>query len=78
MQEYCDKFATVVETEQSASRDPQPAYMTLVQQYGLDDMEISDSIPHSQATVKQEYQLYIMAPLSPKTVNIIKFFGGKY
>lgn len=71
MQEYRE---TVVETEQSAPVNSGPGYMTLAQQYGLDDMEIGDAEAHHQATVEDEYRSYITAPLSSRTTDIIKFW----
>ena len=50
-----------------------PAYMSLAAQYGVTDMEIGDSGIGDQ-TIEQEYQAYIMAPLSPKTMDILKFW----
>ena len=49
-------------------------YMTLAVKCGLtdDDMDIGNSGVNEQ-TVEQEYQAYIMAPLSPKMTDIIKF-----
>ena len=51
-----------------------PSY-SLAAEYGLgdDDMDIGNPGPNEQ-TVEQEYQAYIIAPLSPKTTNIIKFW----
>jgi len=51
-----------------------PKYMSLAAQYGLDsDMEIGESGANEQ-TVEQEYQAYVTAPLSPKSINILKFW----
>ena len=50
-----------------------PRYMRLAEQYGLSDMVIGDSHQNEQ-TVVQEYQAYIMVPLSPRDVNILKFW----
>jgi hypothetical protein len=50
-----------------------PAYMSLAAQYGITDMEIGNpGIPDQ--TVEQEYQAYITAPLSPNTMDILKFW----
>lgn len=50
-----------------------PAYMTLAAQYGIEDeMDVGGNA--NDQTVDQEYQLYVMAPHSPKNVNIIKFW----
>jgi hypothetical protein len=52
-----------------------PGYMTLASKYGLtdDDMDIGNPGANEQ-TVEQEYQAYITSPVSPKTVDIIKFW----
>jgi hypothetical protein len=51
-----------------------PGYMSLAKQYGLhDDMDIGDSGGHEQ-TIEQEYQAYVTAQLSPKNVDILKFW----
>ena len=75
MGEYRESEA---ETEQPASRaeDPQPGYMSLAEQYGLgDEMEIGGSISsHHQATIEEEYVSYITAPLSPTSMDILKFW----
>jgi hypothetical protein len=47
-----------------------PGYMSLPEQYELeDDMDIGGSTVNTQS-IKQEYQAYITAPLSSKSVNI--------
>jgi hypothetical protein len=74
MIEYRDNVITAVETDQSNAGNSAPGYMTLAQQYGLDDMEIGDVGAHRQATVEEEYRSYITAPLSPKSMDIIKFW----
>lgn len=51
-----------------------PAYMSLAVQYGLSeemDLGVSDA---SEPTIEHEYQAYITAPVSPKTMNILKFW----
>jgi hypothetical protein len=81
MQEYRENVTTAAETDllASSSEDSGPGYMSLAQQYGLsDDMEIGDSGSHSQATIEQEYQSYITAPLSPKSMEILKFWEVSY
>jgi hypothetical protein len=52
-------------------------YFSIADKYGIDDMDIGES-GESEQTVEQEYQVYITAPLSSKTVNILKFWevGG--
>jgi len=66
---------TEAKTEQPASEDPQPEYMSLVAQYGLgDEIEIAGSSSHYQATSEEEYVAYITAPLSPASMDIIKFW----
>jgi hypothetical protein len=81
MEEYRENVTTATETDPltSSSEDPEPAYMSLAQQYGLsDDMEIGGSGSHCQATIEQEYQSYITAPLSPKSMEILKFWEVSY
>jgi hypothetical protein len=48
-------------------------FMSLAAQYGLDDMDIGESGANEQ-TIDQEYRAYITAPLSPKTINILRFW----
>lgn len=52
-------------------------YFSIADEYGIDDMDIGES-GGSDQTLEQEYQAYITAPLSSKTVNILKFWevGG--
>jgi hypothetical protein len=63
------------ETETSTNpvvEDEEPAFMSLASQYKLSvDMEIGMVLP--EASIEQEYQAYITAPLSPKT-NILRFW----
>jgi hypothetical protein len=78
MLEYHEKVpAQPVQTSESDAGDPgaeeMPKYTSLVAKYGLDDMDIGESEGNEQ-TIEQEYQAYIMAPLSSKTVNILKFW----
>ena len=62
--------------------DEMPAYMTLGAQYGIaDEMDIAAN--PGQQTIEQEYQAYITAVTSPKTINILGFWeviqcGGSY
>ena len=62
--------------------DEMPAYMTLGAQYGIaDEMDIAGN--SGQQTIEQEYQAYITAVTSPKTINILGFWeviqcGGSY
>jgi hypothetical protein len=51
-----------------------PHYMSLDVQYGIeeDDMAIGGS--SSDQTVEQEFQAYITAPLSPPSIDILKFW----
>ena len=48
-------------------------YLTLTARYGLDDMEIGESDGIEQ-TIEQEYQAYVIAPLSKKDVDIFRFW----
>ena len=54
-----------------------PMYMSLVEQYGLDDLTIGEPGGQEQ-TIDQEYQGYITAPLTLKSVSALKFWevGG--
>jgi hypothetical protein len=76
MEKYCENVTTEAETKQPASEDPQPGYMLLAAQYGLGDkMEIGGSISsHHRATIEEEYSSYITVPLSPASMNILKFW----
>jgi len=76
MGEYHENVTTETETEQPASEDPRPAYMSLAAQYGLgDEMEIGGSTSSNhQATIEEEYSSYITAPLSPASMDILKFW----
>jgi hypothetical protein len=76
------KNATVATTGKEQSAAPSasgesstaPQYMSLGDQYGLgDEMEIGGSGTDDQ-TIEQEYQSYVTAALSPKTINILKFW----
>jgi hypothetical protein len=81
MQEYRENVTTIEGTGQlaSSSEGQAPRYMSLGQQYGLsDDMEIGRSGSHCQATIEQEYQAYITAPLSPQSMDILKFWEVSY
>jgi hypothetical protein len=80
MVEYCEKSAGSDNEEQlganatNCGTGEMPKYMSLAAQYGLDDdMDIGDSSANMQ-TIEQEYQAYITASLSPKTVDILKFW----
>ena len=48
-------------------------FMSIAVKYGINDIDISGSGGNDQ-TLKQEYQVYITALLSSKTVNILKFW----
>jgi hypothetical protein len=50
--------------------------MSLAAQYGLgDEMQISSTTAHHQATIEQEY---IIAPLSLVLMDIIKFWEVRH
>ena len=76
MQEYREKMGAEQSTR---TADPlvtadMPKYMSLAEQYGIaEDMEIGESSELMQ-TIEQELQAYITAMLSPKNVNILKFW----
>jgi hypothetical protein len=48
-------------------------YLAIAAKYGIDDMEIGESMGNEQ-TIEQEYQAYITAPLASKAINILKFW----
>ena len=78
MVEYRErKIATTPGQESVPAAGPStsavPAYMSLAAQYGITDMEISNPGICDQ-TVEEEYQVYITAPLSPNTMDILKFW----
>ena len=51
-----------------------PQYMSLAEQYGIGvEMEIGGSGAGDQ-TIEQEYQSYVTAALSLKTIDILKFW----
>ena len=76
MREYREKMGAEQSTR---TADPlvtadMPKYMSLAEQYGIaEDMEIGESSELMQ-TIEQELQAYITAVLSPKNVNILKFW----
>lgn len=77
MIEYCAQATSPKELSgpsSPAAGGNVPAYMSLSEQYGLvdDDMDIASSV--DEQTVEQEYQAYITAPLSPKTIDMVKFW----
>ena len=76
MGEYRENVTAEAETEQPASEDPQPGYMSLAAQYGLgDEMEIGGSTSSAhQAMIEEEYSSYITAPLFPASMDILKFW----
>ena len=51
-----------------------PAYMSLAEQYGLDDMELGASEDVETQTVEQEYQAYITALISVPGTDMLKFW----
>jgi hypothetical protein len=87
MLEYREKAATGADSDEGSPSEPQgqaahpgnrdsigPKYMALAAQYGLnDDMNIGDSSENEQ-TVEQEYQAYITAQCSLKSIDILKFW----
>ena len=81
MLKYRDKVGSPevqITPDPTAHRDKSeiPNYMSIGEQYGFsDDMDIGGSTDNGAVpTVEQEYQAYITAPLSSKTVNILKFW----
>ena len=79
MREYREKMRGTAgdpptPTSNPLSTEDAPRYMSLADQYGIaDEMEIGESSQTSQ-TIEQEYQAYITAALSLKTVDILKFW----
>ena len=76
MLEYREDTATE-EVAPSTSKESSeiPRYMSLAAKYGIrDEMDIGSSSSTSDQTIEQEYQSYITAALSPKTIDIIKFW----
>jgi hypothetical protein len=79
MREYCDKMSSSAGESISVplgtdSIEDMPMYMSLADQYGIaDEMEIGESSAITQ-TIEQEYQAYITAALSLKSINILKFW----
>jgi len=73
MLEYREN-ATTEEAQPKASSSAAPKFMSLAEQYGMrDEMEIGSSGTDEQ-TIEQEYDSYVTAVLSPKTVDILKFW----
>jgi hypothetical protein len=79
MREYRKKIDVSGNEAQSVqvpvrARSSAPAYMSLAAQYGLeDDFDIGEAGGKVQA-VEQEYQAYITGVLSPKSLDILKFW----
>jgi hypothetical protein len=77
MLEYREKISNTeddIEPPEGSHSGEVPKYMTLAEQYGLsDDMNIGESKANEQ-TIEQEFQAYITAPLTPTSVNILKFW----
>ena len=78
MREYCERDTLAHNEEPGTDATPPctaavPAYMSLADYYGLHDMAIGRSHRNKQ-TISQEYQAYIMAPLSAAEVDILKFW----
>ena len=48
-------------------------YALIAAEFGMDNMEIGESRRNEQS-LEQEYQAYITALLSSKTINILKFW----
>lgn len=74
------KTGDVAQSVSSATNlDDTPKYMSLAEQYGIaEEMEIGMS-EHTQ-TIEQEFQAYVTSTLSPKNIDILKFWevGGQY
>jgi hypothetical protein len=77
MEEYREKAAeesSQTDSDSAGTTKDTPMYMTLAHQYGIaDEMEIGESSETTQS-IEQEYQAYITSPLSPKNVDILKFW----
>ena len=78
MKEYHETLHS--DTDNSAANTPTPECQTrgwedLANEYGiLDMMDLADDAGQPEATVKEEYNAYTTAPLSPRSTNIIKFW----
>jgi hypothetical protein len=49
-------------------------YYSLTGEYTLDDNMVIGGLEGDEQTIEQEYQAYITAPLSSKTVDILRFW----
>jgi hypothetical protein len=75
MLEYRDNAATEEEQPPKALSSAAPQFMSLAEQYGLgDEMEIGSGSGPDEQTIEQEYDLYVTAALSVKTIDILKFW----
>ena len=77
--EYCerDKKEGAMQTPGADAGDLNTGeidkYALIAAEFGMDDMEISESRRNEQS-LEQEYQAYITALLLSKTINILKFW----
>jgi hypothetical protein len=76
MLEYRENATTEEEQPKAPSASSvAPHFMSLSEQYGLEDeMEIGGTSDTGDQTVEQEFESYITAALSLKTVDILKFW----
>ena len=51
-----------------------PAFVSLAQQYGLQDMHVVSSRSTERQTVEQEFQSYTNSQVSSEVAGIIKFW----
>ena len=51
-----------------------PAYASLAEQYGLEDMQFGPAEDDRGQTVEQEYQAYVTAALSKPGTDMLKFW----
>jgi hypothetical protein len=80
MLEYRKKAATAAQQPEStppghSEHAEIPRYMLLAEKYGLsEDMAIGAAPDADRQTIEEEFQAYIMAPLSPPSIIIVKFW----
>jgi uncharacterized protein Usg len=59
----------LVQSNQASALD------SLMRDYGLaNEMDIADHKNPNEQTIEQEYQTYVVVPLSPKRTNTLKFW----
>jgi len=78
MMEYCMRAhgdAGIPTTTTSAPEDPSRGWESLASEYDLQDMmDMENNTNPVLPTVDEEFITYTTAPLSPKSINIVKFW----